>query len=226
MTPVWWKPLLAEMIGTFALIFAGAGAIIANELTRGGVGLVGIALAHGLAIAVMVWALGIVSGGHFNPAVTSAFLATGRMTVGRGLAYIVAQLTGAVLGALALWTAFPHGAASAVHLGTPSLGFGTSVGAGIVLEAIGAFFLVTVVFGTAVHPKDPRLGALAIGLTITVDILAFGVLTGAAMNPARAFGPALVAGAWTDQLVYWIGPIIGGVLAGWLYSGAYIGDAR
>jgi len=221
-----WKPLLAEVIGTFTLIFAGAGAIVADQLSRGGVGLLGIALAHGLAIAVMVSALGAVSGGHFNPAVTCGFLAAGRMQLGLGIAYIIAQLIGAILGALALWSGYPHGAAAAAHLGTPALAPGISAGAGMLLEAIGAFFLVTVVFGTAVHPQAPHIGGLAIGLTITMDILAFGLLTGAAMNPARAFGPALIAGAWADQLVYWVGPIVGGGAAGWLYSGAYIGEAR
>lgn len=221
-----WKPLLAEAIGTFTLIFAGAGAIVTDRATGGGVGLLGVALAHGLAIGVMVSALGAVSGGHFNPAVTCGFLAAGRMRPGRGVAYVVAQLIGAVLGAGALWIAFPRGAAAAVHLGTPALGSGTSAAAGALLEAIGAFFLVTVVFGTAVHPQAPRVGGLAIGLVITMDILAFGPLTGAAVNPARAFGPALVSGAWAHQLVYWIGPLLGGGVAGWLYSGVYLGEAR
>lgn len=221
-----WKPLLAELLGTFTLIFAGAGAIIANEATRGGVGLLGIALVHGLAIGVMVSALGAVSGGHFNPAVTCGFLAAGRMKLGRAIAYAVAQLLGATLGGLALWAGFPHAAASAAHLGVPALGGGTSAAAGLLLEAVGAFFLVTVVFGTAVHPQAPRLGGLAIGLTITMDILAFGPLTGAAVNPARAFGPALAAGEWANQFVYWIGPLAGGAVAGWLYSGAYLGEAR
>jgi glycerol uptake facilitator-like aquaporin len=179
-----WKPLLAEVIGTFTLIFAGAGAIIANQITHGGVGVLGIALAHGLAIGVMVSALGVISGGHFNPAVTCGFLVAGRIPAARAIAYVAAQLAGATLGGLALWAAYPH--------------------------------------GTAVHPGAPRIGGLAIGLTITMDILAFGALTGAAMNPARAFGPALVSGVWTNQLVYWIGPLIGGALAGGLYGGAYL----
>ena len=217
-----WKPLLAELIGTFTLIFAGAGAIIANEATHGGVSLLGIALAHGLAIGVMVSALGVISGGHFNPAVTFGFLVSGRIAAARAAAYLIAQLAGATLGGLALLAAYPNGPAVAVHLGTPSLAPGLSGGAGILLEAIGTFFLVTVVFGTAVHPGAPRLGGLAIGLTITMDILAFGPLTGAAMNPARAFGPALVSGAWSDQIVYWIGPLIGGGAAGALFSGIYL----
>ncbi len=222
MTETSWKPLLAELIGTFTLIFAGAGAIIANEATHGGVGVVGVAFAHGLAIAVMVSALGAISGGHFNPAVTCAFLVSRRISVAKAAGYVIAQLVGATLGGLALWAAYPHGPAAAVHLGTPSLASGLPASAGILLEAIGTFFLVTVIFGTAVHPAAPRIGGLAIGLTITMDILAFGTLTGAAVNPARAFGPAFVSGAWGDQLVYWIGPLLGGALAGVLYSGAYL----
>ncbi|HET7265364.1 MAG TPA: aquaporin [bacterium] len=217
-----WKPVLAELIGTFTLIFAGAGAIIANEATHGGVSLLGIALAHGLAIGVMVSALGVISGGHFNPAVTVGFLAAGRIAAARASAYLIAQLAGATLGGLALLATYPSGPAAAAHLGTPALAPGLSSGAGILLEAIGTFFLVAVVFGTAVHPGAPRLGGLAIGLTITMDILAFGPLTGAAVNPARAFGPALVSGAWADQLVYWIGPLIGGGVAGVLYGGVYL----
>ena len=215
-----WKLLLAEVIGTFTLIFAGAGAIIANEASHGSVGLLGIALAHGLAIGVMVSALGVISGGHFNPAVTFGFLVSGRMPASRAAAYAVAQLVGGTLGGLALVVAYP--AVPPVHLGTPALAAGFSPGAGVLLEAIGTFFLVTVVFGTAVHPSAPRLGGLAIGLTITMDILAFGVLTGAAMNPARAFGPALVSGTWADQWVYWVGPLVGGGVAGTLYSNFYL----
>lgn len=218
-----WKPLLAEVIGTFTLIFAGAGAIVANEATHGGVSLLGIAFAHGLAIAVMVSALGAISGGHFNPAVTFGFLCAGRMRLARAIEYVVAQCAGAALGGIALWVTYPHAPAAATHLGTPSLAPGLGAGAGIALEAIGAFFLVMVVFGTAVHSGRPPVGGLAIGLTITMDILAFGPLTGAAMNPARAFGPALVAGAWTDQLVYWIGPLVGGGVAGALFGWAYVG---
>ena len=226
MTQALWKALAAEAIGAFTLIFAGAGAIIVNEATKGGVGLLGIALAHGLAIGVMVSALGAISGGHFNPAVTCGFLAAKRMSGGRGLSYVIAQLVGAVVAALVLKAAYPAAAAAAVQLGTPALMTGVPFWAGVLLEAIGTFFLVTVVFGTAVHPQAPRIGGLAIGLTITMDILAFGPLTGAAVNPARAFGPALVSGAWADHLVYWIGPIVGGLVAGGFYAGAYLADAK
>ncbi len=221
-----WKLLVAEAMGTFTLIFAGAGSIIVNEATKGSAGLLGIALAHGLAIAVMVSALGAVSGGHFNPAVTCGFLASGRMKAAQGARYIIAQLIGAILGAWALRIGFPHAAAAAVHLGTPGLAAGVGVKAGTVLEAIGTFLLVVVVFGTVVHPQAPRIGGLAIGLVITMDILAFGPLTGAAMNPARAFGPALVSGTWDAHLVYWIGPIVGGAVAGWVYSTFYLSEVK
>ena len=226
MTQAAWKPLLAEAIGTFTLIFAGAGAIIVNEVTRGGVGLLGIAFAHGLAIAVMVSAFGAISGGHFNPAVTCGFLAAGRIPSGRAITYIVAQAAGAILAALALQTSYPAAAAAAVHLGTPGLAPGVAFWTGVFLEAVGSFLLVAVVFGTVVHPQAPRIGGLAIGLTIAMDILAFGPLTGAAMNPARAFGPAFVAGDWTAQGVYWIGPILGGAVAGWLYSRVYLSEVK
>lgn len=213
------KAFLAEAVGTLALIFLGAGSIIADQLSGGQVGLVGIALAHGLAIATMVAAVGHVSGGHFNPAVTLAFLSTGRLPVGRAVWYIAAQLAGAVLGAWLLTLTFPAGAREAVGLGTPALAQGIRSGAGILIEAVLTFFLVFVIFGVAVDARGPRAVApLAIGLVITMDILGGGVLTGAAMNPARAFGPALVAGRWPNHLVYWIGPAAGGVIAGWVYQ--------
>jgi aquaporin Z len=217
-----WKAVLAELVGTFALIFIGAGSILADVLTGGKVGLTGVALAHGVAIATMVAAAGHLSGGHFNPAVTSAFVATGRLPVGTGLAYVAAQLVGALLGAFFLMAAFPEAVRKTAVLGVPALAQGVSSGTGIVIEAILTFFLVFVIFGTAVDARGPRAAAgLFIGLVITMDILAGGALTGAAMNPARAFGPAFFAGAWANQAVYWIGPLLGGIVAGWLYHTVY-----
>ncbi len=213
-----WKAALAELIGTFALIFMGAGAILADAMTGGKVGLVGIAFAHGLAIATMVSATGHLSGGHLNPAVTGAFVITGRLPVRNGLVYLVAQLAGASLAAFFLSASFPEAVRKAAMLGTPALASGVSAGTGIVVEAILTFFLVFAVFGTAVDARGPRaVGGLFIGLVIAMDILAGGALTGATMNPARAFGPALFANAWTNQAVYWIGPLLGGAVAGWLY---------
>lgn len=217
-----WKAALAELIGTFTLIFIGAGSILADTLTGGKVGLTGIALAHGIAIATMVSAAGHLSGGHFNPAVTGAFVATGRLPAGTGLAYVAAQLVGGLIGAFFLMAAFPEAVRKTAMLGVPALAGGLSSGTGIVIEAILTFFLVFVIFGTAVDARGPRAaGGLFIGLVIAMDILAGGALTGAAMNPARAFGPAFFAGAWTNHAVYWIGPLLGGVVAGWLYHSVY-----
>ncbi len=213
------KACLAEAVGTFALIFIGAGAIIANQLSGGKVGVVGIALAHGLAIATMVAATGHLSGGHLNPAVTGGFMVTRRLPVGVGVAYILAQLAGASVGGLLLTAAFPEGARQAVHLGTPTLDPTVTAGVGIVVEAILTFLLVFVIFGVAVDSRGASSSAwLAIGLVIAMDILAGGALTGAAMNPARAFGPALFSGTWANHLVYWVGPGLGGGLAAWVYD--------
>lgn len=213
------RSALAEAVGALALIFLGAGSIIADQITGGKIGATGIAFAHGLAIATMVAAAGHVSGGHFNPAVTLGFVATRRMPVGTGITYILAQLIGASIGGLLLTAVFPEAARVAVNLGTPALGRGVSAGTGIVVEAVLTFFLVFVIFGVAVDARGQRaLAPLAIGLVIVMDILGAGVLTGAAMNPARAFGPALFSGFWANHAVYWVGPIIGGVLAAWVYT--------
>jgi MIP family channel proteins len=213
------KVALAEAVGALALIFLGAGSVIADQLSDGKVGLVGIAFAHGLAIATMVAAVGHVSGGHFNPAVTLAFLATGRLPAARAVWYVAAQLAGAVIAAWLLTLSFPAGVREAVGLGTPTLAEGLRAGTGMLVEGILTFFLVFVIFGVAVDTRGPRaIAPLAIGLVIAMDILAGGVLTGGAMNPARAFGPALVSGRWANHLVYWVGPAIGAVAAAWVYQ--------
>jgi len=210
---------MAEAVGTFTLIFIGAGSIIANQLTGGKVGIVGIALAHGLAIATMVAATGHISGGHLNPAVTWGFMVTRRLAVNVGITYMLAQLVGASIGGLLLTAAYPEAARRAASLGTPTLDPAVTAGVGIVVEAILTFFLVFVIFGTAADPRGPgAIAPLAIGLVLTMDILAGGALTGGAMNPARAFGPALFSGMWANHLVYWVGPLLGGGLAAWTYQ--------
>lgn len=215
------RKLIAEAVGTFTLIFAGCGSVMlftANDRVT----LVGVALAHGLAIALMISALGAISGGHFNPAVTIGMWVTRRIETLGAVGYIVVQLGGAALAAAALSWLFPEGLRSAATLGTPSLGAGMDFARGVGLEAIMTFFLVTVIFGTVVDARAPKLGGIAIGLTITMDILLGGPLTGAVMNPARAFGPALLTGHWNDHLVYWIGPIVGAVVASLLYHYVFI----
>jgi len=218
-----WKPLIAEFIGTFALIFIGAGAICL-DVTKGGVGLVGIALAHGLAIAVMVSAVGHISGGHLNPAVTIGAWVAKKISTPNAVGYILAQLAGATVAACKLKYLYPALAAAPTALGTPMLASTLTFGQGICVEAILTFFLVFVVFGTGIDPRGSKIGGLAIGLAVTMDILMGGPLTGAAMNPARAFGPALVSGYWMNQSLYWIGPIAGGLLAGLIYKWAFLKD--
>ena len=213
-----WQRCLAEAIGTFALIFIGAGAIIANVLPGGGSGLLGIAFAHGLVLAVVVTATMNISGGHINPAVTVGLWSARKIDSKHALLYIVAQLVGAVLGAMTLKALYPGAAAAAVGLGTPVPAHGVTFLTAVAVEAVLTFFLVLAVFGTAVDHRAPKVGGFAIGLVLVFDILAGGPLTGASMNPARTFGPALVSNTWTEHLVYWIGPILGGLVAAIVYS--------
>lgn len=219
--------MFAEAIGTFALIFIGVLSIAAVSYVRAPAGfanLTSIGLAHGLTIMVMVASLGAVSGGHFNPAITLGFVAARRMSVRDGGAYWLAQLIGASLAGFLL---LPVLGAGLVGLGTPSLGPGVGFWQGALLEGVGTFFLVLAVFGTAVDGRAPKsIFPIAIGLTIAFDIMAFGALTGGAVNPARAFGPALASGQWANQLVYWIGPLVGGALAALAENYIFMEPAR
>ncbi|MBM4417604.1 MAG: MIP family channel protein [Chloroflexi bacterium] len=217
-----WRGTLAEGIGTFAFFFIGAGAICTNAMTGGQVGPVGIALAHGLALAIMISAFGAVSGGHFNPAVSIAMAVVGRLSAAQTVLYVIAQLIGAVIAGFVLRLvfaeAFPAAVSGAPHLGTPGLAPAVSFGSGILIEAILTFFLLLAIFGTAVDPRAPRIGGFGIGLTVAFDILMGGPLTGAAMNPARTFGPALASGFFDNHLVYWVGPIVGAIVAAVIYE--------
>jgi aquaporin Z len=208
---------VAEFVGAFALTFVGAGAIAA------GANLVGVAFAHGLVIAVMVSAVGHISGGHFNPAVTFGFLVTGRMALPLAVVYWVAQMVGAVFAALLLAWIFPGDL-----VGAPALGEGIGLGAAFIVEAILTFFLVWVIFATAADPRGTftSIAGLAIGLTITLDVLMGGPLTGAAMNPSRAFGPQLVGGDWADGWIWYLGPLLGGAAAALLYDLLYLRPPR
>jgi aquaporin TIP len=217
------RPAVAEFIGTFTLIFIGAGSIIAAHGIEDP-SLIGIALAHGLAIGVMVAAYARVSGAHFNPAVTFGFLLTRRIKPALAVVYWLAQLAGAAVAALLLRELLPSSETEAVSLGVPALGHGVDAAAGATLEGILTFLLVTVVFATAVDPKGAfkSIAALAIGLTITLDILFGGPFTGAAMNPARAFGPQLVGNHWSNGWVWYVGPLVGGAIAALLYELLYL----
>ena len=219
------KPSVAEFIGTFALIFVGICAIH-NSTPAAGVGLLGIALAHGLTIAVMVSATGGISGGHLNPAVTFGLLTGGQINVKRAVSYWIAQLAGATVAAMLVAKMYGASGTGIVVSGTPDLAIGVSVMHAIGLEGVLTFFLVFVVFGSAVDVRAPKIGGLAIGLTVALDILVGGPLTGAAMNPARTFGPALASGHWNNHLVYWAGPMLGGLAAGLIYGRFLIKDAK
>ena len=212
------KSYAAEFIGTFTLCFIGQGAICTLNLLGGsGADLLPIAAAHGLALCVMVSALGAVSGGHFNPAVTFGFLVTGRQKLPSAIAYALSQLLGAVAASALLAGMFPETVRTATHLGAAVRDAAISAPWAVVIEAVLTFFLATAVWGTAVDARGPKIGGFAIGLAVMMDILMGGPLTGAAMNPARAFGPALVSGLWRDHWVYWVGPLLGGAAAALVY---------
>ena len=211
----------AEFVGAFTLIFVGMGSI---AFAGAGGGLVAPALAHGLAIAIMVSAVAHISGAHFNPAVTLGFLVTRRIVLSLAVVYWIAQLAGAIVAALALNALFPSEAN--LDAGVPVVHQTIDAGQAIGIEAILTFFLVWVVFATAVDEGGTfkSIAGLAIGLTITIGVLAAAPLTGAALNPARAFGPELVENIWDDWWVYWIGPGLGAVAAALAYEYLYLRD--
>ncbi len=217
-----WKAVLAEGIATFALVFIGAGVVLANRGSDEVIGLTGIALAHGVVLMSMIYAVGHISGGHVNPAVTLGMWITKQIGSLKALAYMAAQFAGAVIAAFLLKVIFVT-RVTGVQLGTPQLGNGVTIWTGILTEAILTFFLVFVIFGVAVDKRAPqKVAGLAIGLVLTFDILMGGTLTGGAMNPARWFGPALAAGYWGNWMVYIVGPVIGGLLAALLYTNVFM----
>jgi aquaporin TIP len=209
----------AEFVGAFALTFVGAGAV----MTSGG-NLLAVAAAHGLILAIMVSALGHISGGHFNPAVTFGFLITGRIVAPLAAMYVAFQLAGATAGALILKWIFPNQIVDQAKLGAPVLAPQIAVAPGLVLEVVMTFFLVWVVFATAADPRGAfkSIAGFAIGLTVGADILLGGPLTGAAMNPSRAFGPELVQGEWADAWIWYVGPLLGGGIAALAYELLYL----
>jgi MIP family channel proteins len=213
------RRLTAEAIGTFGLVFIGAAVVVVNGgFPNSGIGLLGIALAHAVVLSVMITATMTISGGHLNPAVTVGLLVTRRIDPISAAAYIVTQLVAAIIAAFLVKLLLPLHAVNASMLGVPVIASSVSLGQAIGIELVLTFFLVSAVFGTAVSPDAPRVGGFGIGLVLLFDILVGGPLTGAAMNPARAFGPAVVAGAWVGQLVYWIGPIAGAIAAAILWE--------
>jgi aquaporin Z len=207
------KASMAELAGAFTLSFVGAGSIIVDSYTGGEIGLIGIALAHGLAVAVAVSATVNISGGQINPAITIGLVIIGKEKVPQALANIVSQLLGALIAGILLKGLFPAEAAAAVKLGTPVLGEGVTPGKGILLEVIATLLLAMAAYGTIVGKQAPkRIAGLGVGMTVTFLILAIGPLTGACMNPCRHFGTAIMSGYLDNTWVFWVGPIIGSVI--------------
>jgi len=216
-----WRHFTAEFIGTFALVFVGGGTIITSPLLSQQAAVVNIAFAHGLILALMVTATMRVSG-HLNPAVTAGFLVTRRIEPMMAVVYWIAQFLGAIIASYLLKALYPPQIVAVTRLGGQSISADISLLQAVVLEAIATFFLVFVVFGTAVDPKAPKVGGFAIGLTVTAGILSIGPLTGGSMNPARSFGPAVVTHIFEGQTAYWVGPLLGGVLAALLYDRVFL----
>lgn len=206
------RPAAAEGLGTFLLVLVGGAGTLAHAPHA--LGRLDVALLFGLLVAVLVYALGHVSGAHFNPVITLAFAATGHFPWRRVIPYVVAQTLGAGLAALALRAVFPSVAPAATSLAwhvTPLTGVG--------VEAVATFLLAFVIVAVATDRRSsPTVGGLAIGFVVAVDVLAWGNLTGASMNPARSFGPALVGGLWNNFWVYLVGPATGALLGMWAFE--------
>ena len=215
------RAYLAEFLGTFMLCFAGIAAILSGTPAVGaGGGLVAIALAHGLALSVAVNAFGGISGAHFNPAVTIGMAITRRIGPAAAGVYIVVQLAAATAATLVCRAMFPPEAAQQGMLGLPLPQAWVSTSGLLLGEIVMAFILMTAIYGTAIDERGRgvKIGGFGIGLTVAFNIMAAGAVTGASMNPARSFGPALITGEWALHIYYWIGPIIGATLAALLYD--------
>lgn len=225
------RKYVAEFIVAFFLVFAGAGAIVADHYLQAvriteSFGFLGIALAHGLALAIAIAAVGRISGGHGNPAVSLAAWVARRLSGADLAGYIVAQLLGGTVAALLLRGLLPNASVTETSLGVPALAEGIGVLPGVAIEIILTFFLVITIWGTAVDRRgNNTIAPLAIGLVLVFDILAGGPFTGAAMNPARWFGPAILSGPQWGNAVVWIaGPIVGALLGSIVYEQVFLTD--
>jgi MIP family channel proteins len=219
-----WNAIVAEALGTFLFFFVGIGAgMLTGSLQLQG-NLLTVALAHGLVLLVLVSSLGAVSGGHFNPAVTFGLWVANRIDGRRATSYVIAQLLGGVAAAWLAGYVF-EGTHVPVNTGLPALAANVDVLRGIVIEAVLTAVLLTAVFGTAVDPRAPKIGGIAIGLAVGADILMGGPLTGAAMNPARWLGPAVVSGVYDNAIVWTLGPLLGALLVAIVWRFLFLPEA-
>jgi aquaporin Z len=212
------RPLAAEFLGTFGFVFIGAALVVVDTMLRGAYGPGLIAIGHGVALAVLVTATMRVSGGHLNPAVTFALWTAGRIDLRKTGLYIVTQLIAAVIAALAVRWLLPSGAVEAASVGVPRIAGEVDFTKAVLLEGFLTLILVSAVFGTCVSRHAPQVGGFGIGLVLVFAILVGGPLTGAALNPARAFGPAVVSGDWYGHLAYWLGPLLGAAAAAFIWA--------
>ncbi len=214
--------IAAEFIGTFGLVAVGGFAVLQADI--GNLDLVGVALAHFLVLSIMVYFGGRFSGAHYNPAVTLSFVATRKIDGKTGLIYIITQLVASIFAGIVLVLLKSDEMADAPSkLGFPHVQQGYDLWMAILAEALGTFFLVFVIWAMAADKRAPnQVFGYAIGGSVAFSILAIGPMTGAALNPARVFGPALISADFADHLVYWIGPILGGLLAGFLYNSLFL----
>ncbi|HET9064854.1 MAG TPA: aquaporin [Gemmatimonadales bacterium] len=217
---------VAEMFGTFALVFFGCGVVVMDSFPGARAGLLGIALVHAIVLSIAVSATMFISGAHLNPAITIGMLAIRKITPRDALAYIVGQLAAALLAIAVARMLLPVSIGDLVSWGTPALSPRVTFQQGIAIEALLTFFLMSAVMATAVAPNAPKIGGFGIGLTLFFTIMVGGPLTGSALNPARAFGPAIISGNMTAQAVWWIGPIIGCVIAALLWQHVLLRENR
>ena len=223
------RKLAAEFFGTFWLVFGGCGsAVLAAAFPQLGIGFIGVAFAFGLTVLTMAFAIGGISGGHFNPAVTIGYWVTRRLNTVDVILYWIAQLAGAIAAAFLLRAIIPEDTWRAVALGTPQFARDFPRWAGMALEATATFFLVLTVFATTLDDRGTfgSIAGFGAGLMYALGIIVAGPFTGGALNPARAFGPALAATHWANHGVFWVGPLAGGFAAALLYDFLYLKRAQ
>jgi len=226
-----WRALLAEFVATMMFVFMGTGLLVSynKDRTEGGdlgAGLVSISLGFGIALSTMIYTVANISGGHLNPAVTIGLLLIRQIEIFKALGYVACQVGGGIVGTALMYGVMPDNVTELIHMGATSLGSGVTPGEGCAIEICLTFILVFTVCATAELSGDlksmGRFAPLAIGYSVLVDHMIGVPFTGASMNPARSFGPALVSGYWLNHWVYWVGPIIGGIFAAVVYHYLFI----
>jgi len=221
-----WRALLAEFVATMMFVFMGTGLLVSynKDKTEGsplGAGLVSISLGFGIALSTMIYTVANISGGHLNPAVTIGLTLIRQIELFKAIGYVGCQMAGAIVGTALMYGVMPDNVTETIHMGATSLAPGVTPGEGCAIEICLTFILVFTVCATAELSGDlksmGRFAPLAIGYSVLVDHMIGVPFTGASMNPARSFGPAVVSGYWLNHWVYWVGPIVGGIFAAVTY---------